>query len=359
MKTLDRYILILFFQALFVVTVALTVTIIVINMVEGLRDFLDHNVPLLQVLEYYLYFAGWIIKNFLPMFVLLAALFSISMMARHSEILAMKAGGRSLYRITLPLLVAALAISASHFYFNEYLFPPANQKRVEMKEFVIKARSRISQQLARNIYRQIRPGYFYTIGNFNIAKRSGTTFRLYQSQENQLRRLVVADNIIFDDFVFKAVNGEDRSFKKGISVSFVSFDTLDLPDIKDKPADFARKVGGPENMSLDELKKYITLMKRTGAPYLREQVNVKTKFAFPLSSVIIVLICVPIAANPRKGGVAVSFAVGALISLIYFVLSKIAMATAYNGKIPIEVGVWGVNALFLLTGVILIMKAKK
>lgn len=359
MKKLDRYILTIFFQALVVVTIALTATIIVINMVEELRDFFDHDVPLVQVLEYYLYFGGWIIKTFLPMFVLLAALFAVSMMARHNEILAMKASGLSLYRITLPLFVAALVISASHFYYNEYLFPPANQKRVEMKAFVIEARSRKSQQMARNIYRQIRPGYFYTIGNFNIAKRGGTTFRLYLSQENQLNRLIVADNIIYDDFLFKAVNGEDRTFEDGVSVSFVSFDTLALPDIKDKPGDFARRIGGPEDMSLDDLREYIALMKRTGAPYLRETVNVKTKFSFPLSSAIIVLICVPIAANPRKGGVAVSFAIGALISLVYFVLFKVSMATAYSGKIPVEVGVWGVNALFLIVGISLMLKARK
>jgi len=359
MKKLDRYILTIFFQSLLIVIVSLTVTIIVINMVEELRDFFDHDVPFLQILEYYLYFGGWVIKTFLPMFVLLAMLFAVALMARRNEILAMKAGGRSLYRITLPLFVMALIISAVHFYYNEYIFPPANRKKVEMKEFIIEARSRKSHQMARNIYRQIRPGYFYTVGQFNVAQRSGTSFRLYFSQENQLSRLVVADKVIYEDFVFKAIRGEDRTFENGVSVSFVSFDTLNLPDIKDKPEDFARKVGGPEDMGLSDLSAYIALMKRTGAPYLREIINLKSKFSFPLSSAIIVLICVPIAANPRKGGIAISFAIGALISLVYFVLFKVSMATAYSGKIPIEVGVWGVNALFLVVGIALMLRARK
>lgn len=359
MTKLDRYILTLFIQALIVVTIALGATIIIINMVEELRDFFDHDVPLAQILEYYLYYGGWVIKTFLPMFVLLAVLFSVSLLARRNEILAMKAGGRSLYRITLPLLLISIAIAGAHFYYNEFFFPPANQKRVEMKAYIIEAQSRKSHLLARNIYRQIKPGYFYTIGNFNVAKRNGSVFRLYLSENNQLKRLVVADKIIYEDFVFKAVHGEDRLFEDGASVSFESFDTLDIADIKDKPDDFARKVAGPEEMSLGELVEYIALMKRTGAPYLKELVNLKTKFAFPLSSAIVVLISVPLAANPRKGGVAVSFAVGALISLVYFVLFKTSMATAYSGKIPVEVGVWGVNTLFLATGVVLMIKARK
>ena len=80
-KKLDFYLLRLFFITLFVVTVAIGFTIIIINMVEELRDFIDHQVPLLSILEYYLYFGGWVVKSFFPVFILLATLFSVSMLA--------------------------------------------------------------------------------------------------------------------------------------------------------------------------------------------------------------------------------------------------------------------------------------
>jgi len=358
-KTLDRYLLRSFFQALFVVTVSLTLMIIIINMVEQLRDFLDHDVSFLKILEYYLYWGGWVIKTFFPMFVLLSILFSVSMMARKNEILAMKANGLSLYRIALPFVMVTLLLAGGHFWYNEYFFPPANRKRVEMKTFVIEARSAQILQRASNVYRQIRPGYFYTIGRFNVSQNSGTTFRLYHSESNQLKRLVVANEIIYEDFIWKAISGESRIFEDGINVSFVTFDTLELTDIKDKPKDFARKIGKSEDMSLDEITQYIELMKRTGGPYLRELVDLKIKYSYPLTSCIIVLICVPLAANPRRGGVAVSFAMGTLISLIYFVLFRMSQAAAYSEKIPVEVGVWGIDALFLLVGIVLMVKAKK
>lgn len=358
-KTLDRYLLSSFFQALLVVTVALTLTIIVINMVEELRDFIDHDVPFLKIIEYYIYFGGWVIKTFFPMFVLLSILFSVSMMARKNEILAMKANGLSLYRIALPFVVVTLLLAVGHFYYNEYLFPPANRKRVEMKEFVIKGRSRKIHQRASNVYRQIRPGYFYTIGRFNVNQQSGTTFRMYHSEKNQLKRLIVANEIIYEKFIWKAIGGESRIFEDGHNVSFTTFDTLELLDIKDKPQDFARKIGKSEDMGLEDITQYIELMKRTGGPYRRELIDLKIKYSYPLTSCIIVLICIPLAANPRRGGVAVSFAMGTLISLIYFVLFRMSQAAAYSEKIPIEVGVWGINGLFLVTGIILMVKAKK
>ena len=134
MKKLDRYLIWPFLRNLAAVTLAAGVIIIVINLIEELRDFIDHDVPVLTILEYYVYFGGWVIKSFFPVFILLSTLFTVSLLARKNEILAMKAAGVSLYRITAPILLAAIILSAGHFYYNEYIFPPLNQKRLEIKE---------------------------------------------------------------------------------------------------------------------------------------------------------------------------------------------------------------------------------
>ena len=129
---------------------AIGLTIVVINMVEELRDFIDHDVSLLQILEYYTYFGGWVVKSFTPMFVLLATLFSVSILTRKNEILAMKASGRSLYRLTLPFAIVALLIAIGHFYYNEYIFPPANQRKLEIKNFTIEKKSRAVSPFVRS-----------------------------------------------------------------------------------------------------------------------------------------------------------------------------------------------------------------
>jgi lipopolysaccharide export LptBFGC system permease protein LptF len=72
-----------------------------------------------------------------------------------------------------------------------------------------------------------------------------------------------------------------------------------------------------------------------------------------------VLLCIPFASNPRRGGIAVSFAAGALVSLSYFVLFRTLQSAGYSEKIPMELAVWGVNGLFLLIGVVSMIKARK
>ena len=358
-KTIDKYLLKYFFLSLLAVTMAVGLTIVVINMVEELRDFIDHKVPLLSILEYYFYFAGWVLKSFTPMFVMLAVLFSFSILARRREILAMKACGLSLYRLAVPFVVVTLLISVGHFYYNEYIFPQANKKRLEIKEFTIERHSRSAHTKVRNVHRQISPGYFYMIAHFDVDRREGRDFKLYRTVENRLEEIVTAERIVYDKYLWHAIDGVRRTFKDGVTEMFVEFDSLIVADVKDEPADLGKWIGKPEDMGLEELKRYIDLMKRTGGPYVRESVDLKLKYSFPLASFIVILICIPFASNVGRGGIAISFATGALIALVYFILFRVMQSSGYNGKIPEDLAAWGVNGFFFVVGIILVLKARK
>ncbi len=357
-KKIDRYLLRHFFAALLVVTAAIGLTIISINAVEELRDFVDHKVPLYKILEYYVYFGGWVIKSFFPMFILLSVLFSVSILARRQEILAMKSTGLSLYRIAAPILLTTLILAGAHFWYNEFIFPPANKKRLEIKEFTIENKSKRSLERVHNIYRQIAKGYFYTIGSFNVERREGTDLRVFRSEGNRLAEIITAERLEYVDHRWLASNGVVRTFDT-TGESFREFNSLQLPDIEEVPEDFSKRIGKPEDMGYEELKKYIELMKRTGGPYVRESIDLDIKMAFPLSSCIVVLICIPFAANPRRGGIAVSFALGTMVSLLYFVLFRSLQSAGYNEKVPKELAVWGVNGMFFLIGLISMWKARK
>ncbi len=358
-KKIDLYLLKSFFSALIVVTLGFGLTIIIINVIEELRDFVDHQVPLVQIIEYYFYWSGWVIKSFLPMFVLIASLFSVSLLARRNEILAMKASGFSLYRISLPFMVVALLLAGGHFYYNEYIFPPANKKRLEIKEYTIEKKSRTSGTHITNIYRQVHPDYFYTLNNFNALRMEGRDLKICITDNDRLSKIITAETIVYRTDKWMARNGVERTFTKTGEEDYREFEVMMLPDIEEVPEDFTKKIGKPEDMGLDELKKYIDLMKRTGGPYIRESVDLGLKYSFPVTIFIVMLISIPISSNPRRGGVAVSIAIGAMISLIYFILFRVMQSAGYNEKLPLEVAVWGVNGLFFLVGLIAMFKSRK
>lgn len=358
-RTIDYYLLKYFLQALLVVILATGMTIIIINMIGELRDFIDHSVPILSILEYYLFFGGWVVKSFFPMFVLLATLFSVTVLARRSEIMAMSTSGISLYRVALPLVLITIILSVGHFYYNEYLFPPANKKRLEIKEFTIRQKSKERFTQSRNIYRQIEPGHFYTIATFNVARMEGQDFKLYKTTNKRLAQIITAKEILYRDNQWMAIDGTTRFFDSTANQSYIQFDTLKIPGMAERPENLARKMGKPEDMGLDELQAYIDLMKRTGGPYLRESIDLKLKYSFPTASVIILFISIPFAARARRGGIAVSVTAGALIALVYFVLFRVSQSSGYNAKIPEDLAAWGVNGLFLLIGIFFMLRASK
>jgi len=310
------------------------------------------------VLTYYIYFVGWILKSFLPVFVLLAALITIGILARKNEILAMKSSGLSLYRIAAPLLIFSFILSLAHIYYNEEIFPEPNKKRLEMIEYTMKNRQKDSALSQRNIYRQVDKNLFFIINSYNIPKMEGTDIKLYRSQNNKLAELITAQKIRYTERNWALYDGVKRLFSD-TGESFVAFDSLSADYIKDKPADFEIPIGQPEDMGYRELAHYIELMKRTGGPYQRELVDLKIKLAYPFSSFIVILICVPIASNPKRGGIAVSFALGAGIALLYFVAYKVTQSFGYNEKLDPNLAAWMINGIFLLVGVVIMWRAKK
>ncbi|NOY87850.1 MAG: YjgP/YjgQ family permease [FCB group bacterium] len=358
-KKIDFYLLRSFFITLFVVTISIGLIIIVINMVEQLRDFIDHHIAVSLIVQYYLYFGGWVIKNFFPVFVLLSSLFSISLLARKNEILAMKALGLSLYRIALPFLIVALILSAGHFYYNEFIYPPANKKLLEIREFKIKKRSERRYEKVTNIYRQIRPGYFYTLAIFNVKRKEGKDLKVYKTEANRLQEIITAPLVVYKDHLWEAHNGVIRSFEGAEKETYSQFALLKLPDIKDTPEDLAKKLSKPKDMGILKLKEYINLMKRSGGPYTRESIDLQIKYAFPLTTFVVVLLSIPLASNPKKSGIAVSFATGILITLLYFVLFRVLQSAGYSEKIPAFISEWGINILFFIVGLITMLKASK
>jgi lipopolysaccharide export system permease protein len=357
-KILDKYLLRYFLASLLLVTFGIGLLFVVINMIEELRDFIDHQVPLTEILTYYLYFAGWVVKSFLPLFVLLAALISIGILARRNEILAMKSSGISLYRIAAPLLIVTLLLSLGHIYYNEVIFAEANKKRVEMQEFEIKKRPKTGQYTTYNIYRQIDKNAFFTIDVYNAARMEGSGFKLFRSRENRLLELTTARTVAYGDRGWVLYNGGRRLFTD-TTEQYVTFDSLPAGYIKYKPSDFEVPLGKPEDMAYKELEHYINMMKRAGSPYRRELVDLKLKLSYPLSSFLVILICVPIASNPKRGGIAISFAVGAGIALLYFVCFKVTQSFGYNERLHPDLAAWMINGVFFLVGLIIMARSRK
>ena len=358
MSILDRYILIRFVKALLMVSISFGFLTVAINMVEELRDFVDHDVPLKDIFTYYIYFAGWVLTSFLPIFVFLAGLFTVGSLARSNELDAIRSSGVSVGRFAAPLVLAACLISVGHFYYNEYIYPPANRIRIELKEYTIKKRSRAHAINRYNLYRQVSDSVFYVIDKYNAPDRLAEGVKIYFRDGAKLSKFISAETMTYNKGVWTLKNATLRTFSE-TEEDYQEMDTLQAPYIRDAPSELERRLGKPEDMSYAELEDYIALMKRSGGEYLAELVDLKFKLSFPVVSIIVMLLCIPLAVNQKKGGVAFSLSMASGFILIYLVSFKICKALGAHGVIEPDIAAWSVNGSFALIALVLISGMRK
>ena len=91
MKLIDKYLIRQFLQTVFFSLLAFIMIFLVIDAMENLDDFIDQNVPWINILHYYFVFTPEIIKLITPVAVLFGALFTAGKVSTLSELTAMRA----------------------------------------------------------------------------------------------------------------------------------------------------------------------------------------------------------------------------------------------------------------------------
>src|SRR4029077_3841014 len=88
-----------------------------------------NQISLLVVGEYLLNVTPFFLYNTTHLCILLAVLITFGLMQRANEITAIKATGLSIYRVIVPVLVAATLMAAGLFFFDQLYLPHANKRQ--------------------------------------------------------------------------------------------------------------------------------------------------------------------------------------------------------------------------------------
>jgi lipopolysaccharide export system permease protein len=94
--------------------------------------FIGKGVDFFVVLEFFALSLGHMFALIIPMAVMPATLMAFGQLAAENEITAMKASGISLYRMILPVLMAAAILSAGLVYYNNFILPESNHRLMNL-----------------------------------------------------------------------------------------------------------------------------------------------------------------------------------------------------------------------------------
>ena len=346
-----------FFSFIFLMKQILDITDMIVN----------HHVGLGAVCLLLVYTMPYFLQYIIPMSVMMAVLMALLRMSSDNEIIALKAGGVSVYRLLPPVLAFSLAGTLIAGFMTIYGVPHGSSRfktllfdvatanlNVSLKErtfndsfdkvmiYVNKIDPRNGELLNVFIEDQRQPG----VNNTVIARRG----RIAGDPENMLYRMRLYEGTI------NQMDAEDGGSH------IVSFDTYDIRlDLKAAMGN-ARKSGtGPKEMTLSQLKGYIGKVKdrNNKENYYSALLQWHKIFSIPAACIAMGLLAVPLGIQARHAKKAFGIGLGLFFFLLYYMLLSIGKAFGESGSYPPAIGMWMPNVILGGAGIYLLVRTAR
>ncbi len=360
MRLLDRYLLSEFIQALLFSLLAFVLIFILVDVFEKLDFLIDHRVTIMLAALFYLYQIPYIVVLVMPVAMLLASMATTSALARHNEMVSMKSAGLHLYRILQPLFLLGLAVSLLTLVVGETLIPATNKLKGELERRRIRREAEVDRSVRHRFLFDGAQGRQFYIKRLDASRGVMDSVSLLQldgghnivlridASRGQWRcgRWVLSDVI-------------RRRFSPDGTEQADSLATLTLDDCPETPADFVEPALLPDEMGFFELRRYIDRVRRSGGDVRRPVIELYLKLSFPFANLIILLFGLPLMANARRSGAALTFAVSMLICFAFWGILQTGRALGHGGVLPPLLASWLPNLVFGSMGAYLLHRAPK
>lgn len=358
MKTLNRMLLLSFFQTFFISIIFFVFLIELVDLFANLWRYLNNDASILIILKVaYLYLPKCIIYSISP-----ALLFSVSYTLgtfySNNELIAIFGSGISLFKFTLPLIISGLIFSFGSFLYNEIYVIDTYKDKNELSNILL--------------------GYNPSFSNTNITVVSNNNI-IYHSDyynDNSMTLsgiiLIIRDN---NGNFIERIDAEWAEFKNNLwELNRVRIFKLNrnnmqveetyenklLRDIfNEPPGTFKRLVKDINELKTEEAKNWILSIRKAGLPIYKEAlVDYYERFSFALTPFIVIFISSSLGGRFKKNILLMSLLSSLSISVLYYVLKMILIILAKQGYLQPIVGAWGAFIISTVTGIIMYKKAR-
>ena len=356
MKLLDRYILKHFIQNFFFGLFCFIIIFILVDLFENLDKFIDKNLNIASVAQYYIYFIPDILRLIMPVGMLLASLFTVSRFINYSELTAMKTAGISIIRYMVPIMTFGIIVTGFSIYFDGWIVPKTNQLKYNFERNYLGKNS--IPNVIQNMYLEDKFNRNIVISSydkqlqrcFNVSIQIFNKDTLTRLQKRFDMREMDWDSVKSD---WKMINVYQRTFNNLAEEKINYYNEIyvsqldDLKKINIDPQQILNKQLKPEELVLSDFKDFIERLEESGQEVLKEKVDYYSIISFPFANLVTIIFGVSISSNRRKGGAALHFGIAIIVSFIYLGFVKISQVFGYNGDINPVITAWLANIIFL------------
>jgi lipopolysaccharide export system permease protein len=349
---LDRYLAQGFLRVFAISLLCITSLYLMVDFFDRISTFVNSGASMGTIIRYFVYRAPVSIFRVIGFATLFSALFCLSALARTQEITAIRAGGISVQRIALPLLVVSLFISVLSFFWNESLVPVFTRQAQTIYKTEIRNRQQQSLLGTADIWMR-GENSFINVDHFepSTGTLQGVTIFLL-NRDLSLRGLLEIPSTRWNGRGWEASDVTEWHFSEDAKV--LSQKNNIVPPISETPEDLKLLARDAEEFTFFDLQKQISDMKSKGIDATSYEVDLQAKLAFPVISPLMILIAIPFAVKrSMSGSIALSFGMAMLIGFGYWVLSAFCISLGHNGALPPWIAAWVPNAIFAMIGLFL------
>lgn len=354
---------------LFFALFALCIIFIVVNFMERMGNFMDSKVSWQTIIKYYIVYLPDILRILTPVSILLACIFTIGRLSNNNEIIVMKSGGMSLYRLIFPIALLGILLSAGQYYFNGWIVPVANEEKEKISQEDLKRsfadapvyNLALRDSPHRNILMQYydtkaKKGFKISIEEFANSYDKSTSDKSVYDKPIIVKK-IEARNILWVDETQSWIlnNVVVRNVKNQNEIDVQRYEELPI-DLNLKHRQIVKINKKSNEMNFDEMKEYIDVLRNGGKDVRKLEIEYHAARALPLANFIVILFAVSFTSVKRRGGLAVQIAAAMIIAVVYLIFFEISKPLGLAMNIsPIIVG-WSANIIFFISGIISIFK---
>ncbi len=347
---LDQYLVHHYLRAFFLVLASFYVIYLLADLRSLLDDISDHpGVTYSLVARYFANATPSMVLNGLPLAALFAALLSLGILERNNELLAMKAAGISLYRVSVPVLGVAVVLCVAHFFISDHVLPATNTRAAELRAKIRNVQPSSTLGPRQWVFGQDRRLYNFTLYRQRTSKYSGLSVFQLSPDGLRVEERIEALAAHYEDGEWVMEEGWVRDFRGG-KETFRTFqeERFRFPE---GPDYFRRGVRPPQQMSFGRLKRYITSLRQAGYDVQALSVALHEKVSTAAVPFVLVLLGIPYAFRAGRRGALAGAGLALGLAVVYYIFLATFRQLGAIGLMPPIVAAWSPDLLFSGVGI--------
>ncbi len=362
-QIIDRYVLasFLFYFAMLVLTFVAIFHIF--EFFQLLSDIIRNGIGLSTILQYHFFLTPRLIYDFTPIGVLASVLVVFAILSKHNEITAFKACGISAHRLTIPILVASLGLSAGLFAFDYFWVPDADRRQDQLRSIIKgKAPQTFLHPDRKWINTEHNRIYYYEYFDPSTRVMSGVNIYEIDPVPFRLKRQIFAKRARWEPTLNKweFQSGWCADIKGTALVGYDSFPDgiRTFKELEEGPDYFMREAHQSRQMNFQELETYIADLQRKGFDTISLQVQLNKKFSVPMFALIMAMVSIPFAFLAGNRGAMAGVGVSLALAIAYWSVDKLFEQVGALGQLPPEMAAWSPDVLFSLAGLYFLVRMR-